>query len=83
MGYSVGKEWAGLAQRVMVSDSTFLWRLVTNGASQGCVLGLVGFNISISGTDSEIECSLSKLADYTKLNDCSVPTPIPLKTQNK
>lgn len=76
MGYSEGKEWAGLAQRVMVSGSALMWRLVMSGVSQGCVLGLMGFNIFISGTDSETECSLSKLADYTKLNHCSVPTPL-------
>lgn len=65
--------------RVMVSDSTFRWRLVTSGAPQGSVLGLVVFNIFINGIESEIECSLSKLADYTKMNDCAVPTPTPIK----
>ncbi|PKU47985.1 rna-directed dna polymerase from mobile element jockey-like [Limosa lapponica baueri] len=63
----MGKWLTGHTKRVVVDSNFSNWQPVTNGVTQGSILGPTLFNTFISDLDDRIKCILMKFADDTKL----------------
>ena len=59
---------------IHLSSILLQWKPATSGVSQGSVLGPARFNIFTNDIDSEIEFTLSRFAEDTKLSG-AVDTP--------
>lgn len=59
------------AESIVVKGATPCWQPVTNDIPQGSDLGSILLNIFISDLETEVECTISKIAGDNKLS-CTV-----------